>query len=42
MHILDQMSNEEMNRQIETPTAGSGAGENLFRQPSKGGKAKNL
>lgn len=40
--MLDQMSHEETNRQTETPTAGSDAGENLFRQPSKGRKAKNL
>jgi len=42
MHILDQMSHEERNRQTERPTAGSDAGENLFRNPSKCGKPKNL
>jgi hypothetical protein len=42
MHILDETSHEETNRQTETPTARSDTGENLFRQPSKDGKVKNL
>jgi hypothetical protein len=40
MHILDQMSHEETNRQRETPTAGSDAGKIYFDNPARAERLK--
>lgn len=40
MHILDQMSHEETNRQTETPTAGSDAGKMYFDNPARAERLK--